>query len=53
MANRRWTQSHLDDLRKRTNEGETVATIAGAVQRAPDDVRGMMSRLHLRASTGA
>ena len=51
LLHQRWTQTHLTDLRRRTTEGESVATIAGAIQRTPEDVRLMMSRLRLRPAT--
>jgi len=43
----RWTQTHITDLRAGLRNGLTVEAMAAALDRAPDDVRGMMDRLRL------
>ena len=45
----RWTQTAITDLRARLQAGETVDHIATALQRRPDTITSMMSRLRLRA----
>ena len=48
MQHRRWTQSHITELRGRVQIGEALAEIAGALDRTQDEVTAMTRRLRLR-----
>ena len=50
-THQRWTQADITDLRARLQAGASVADIVEAMQRSPEDIRQMMSRLRLRAVT--
>jgi hypothetical protein len=48
---KRWTQTDITALRGRLEGGESPAEISAALERSPDDVLTMMSRLSLRVRT--
>ena len=45
---KRWTQTDITELRVRLEGGESAAEISEALERSPDNVLAMMSRLSLR-----
>lgn len=47
----RWTQADITDLRTRLLAGASVADLVETMQRSPEEIRQMMSRLRLRATT--
>ena len=48
VAEKRWTQTDITELRNRLGVGESAAEIALALERSAENVSGMMSRLCLR-----
>jgi hypothetical protein len=50
-TDKRWTQTDITALRGRLEGGESAAEISAALERSPDDVLAMMSRLSLRVRT--
>jgi hypothetical protein len=49
---RRWTQTHITELRERVQIGGALADIASALGRTPDEVTTMVRRLRLRLTSG-
>jgi hypothetical protein len=47
-AEKRWTQTDITELRGRLEGGESAVEISEALERSPDNVLAMMSRLSLR-----
>jgi hypothetical protein len=45
---RRWTQTHITELRDRLQLGQALADIAKSLERTPEDITAMMRRLRLR-----
>ena len=47
MANKRWTDDDVEDLRLRVAAGQTVPTIAAELQRSQEATRARMQMLGL------
>jgi len=48
VAQRRWTQTDITELRSRLESGESASAICDALERSSEDLLAMMSRLCLR-----